>query len=397
MKHVVIVGAGFAGVRVARKLRKQRDISVTIINSSPDFKYNPAWYRAATGKKMGTARLPLEWMLLDDSNVDLVMGTASKVDIKKKLITLEDGTTVTYDIVVFALGSITTYFNIEGLHEHAFGIKTAEEVTALRKHLHDKILNKSKDEANYVVIGAGPTGVEVSGVLGSYLKRIAKKHKHKAHNINIWLVDSAPRILPQLPVRVSKIVERRLKRQGVKMLINTMVKAETLQSLKTSKGTIKTHTVIWTAGVATNPFFEQQGDQFSRVLTGKVHVNKHLEAHPGVYVIGDNAATKYSGLALTAVWHGDFVAKDIIAHLHHKKRPTKYEHRPVHVVPAGDHWAILEYGWFVVYGRLISLVRSAADYIGYKDLLGYFRALTIWTNSERPEDACEVCHTTVTK
>ena len=392
MKHIVIVGGGFAGVRLARKLRKQKDVAVTLINSTPDFRYYPALYRAATGYKIGASRLPLEWTLLDNSNVDLIVGTVTGLNADKKIVTLRDGTSINYDYVVFALGSVTTYFNIEGLHEHSYGIKTSEEVFALRRHLHDKITSQSEAEANYVIVGGGPTGVEMAGALGNYLKSIARRHRVKRHNISIWLVDAAPRIIPLMPERASKAVAKRLTKLGIKILCDTQVKAETINNLNTSSGSIKTHTVIWTAGTTTSSFYQEQGDYFKFGRGGKVIVNKHLEAQPGVYVIGDNALTPYSGLALTAIRHANFVAKDIKKRMHNKKRPHKFERLPAHVVPVGDGWAVMDYGKLVLHGRPISWVRKAADYLGYSDVLGYFRALSIWSNGDRLEDDCAICH-----
>ena len=147
MKHVVIAGAGFAGVRLARKLRKQKNVTVTLINDSPDFRYCPSLYRAATGHKMGASRLSLEWMLLDTSNINFVVGKVSGIDSKNKSIKLSDGSEINYDFVVFALGSVTTYFNIEGLHKHSVGMKTTEEILELRQHVHDNIISdKEEDE-----------------------------------------------------------------------------------------------------------------------------------------------------------------------------------------------------------------------------------------------------------
>lgn len=391
MKQLVIVGGGFAGVRVARQLRKQKNIKITLVNESEDFRYCPALYRAATGFKLGTARLPLEWMLLDNPNADLILGKAEKINPKQKFVALEDGTKLHYDYAVLAMGSVTTYFNIEGLHEHSYGIKTAEEVVKLREHLHDKVAQKSHLEENYVIVGAGPTGVELAGALGAYLQRIARRHKAKKHNINIWLIEAAPRILPQMSDKAASVAQKRLERLGVKIALDTQVKGETLQTLKTSAGSIKTHTVIWTAGSANNPFFIKNTKQFRLNNRNKVLVDEYLRSHPDVYVIGDNAATKYSGTALTAIRHGNFTAKDIAARLNHRARPHKYESSPVSVVPAGKAWAVMQYRGLIIHGRVASWIRKVADYVGYSDVLGYFRALTIWSNSETMEDACRIC------
>jgi NADH:ubiquinone reductase (H+-translocating) len=394
MKHVVILGGGFAGVRLARKLSKNKNINITLVNSSPDFKYCPALYRAATGHKIGTARLSLEWMLLDCARVDIVTDIVISCDPETKIVKLAGGRKIAYDFAVFALGSITTYFNIDGLHEHSFGVKSAEEVIELRNHLHEKILNSSDTEANYVVVGAGPTGVELAAALGNYVKQIAKKHSKTQNKISIWLVEAAPRVMPQMSEKASKVVYKRLLSQGVKILTDTMVKSETLHNLKTSTATIKTHTVIWTAGTTLNPFFTN-GDQaknFKLSKRGRVVVDKHLQAQKDVYVIGDNAATNFSGLAITAIRHADYVAKDLSRRISGRHRKPHIERKPIQVVPVGGRWAILQYGPLNISGLLISGLRRLADYVGYGDIMGYLRALTIWTNSERQEDACDICH-----
>jgi NADH dehydrogenase FAD-containing subunit len=253
------------------------------------------------------------------------------------------------------------------------------------------LTEKSQIERNYVIVGAGPTGVELAGALGVYLKNIAKYHRVKQHKITIWLIEAAPRVLPTMSPRVSKATLKRLARLGVKVSLNTQVRAETLKSLKTSIGNITTHTVIWTAGTANNPFFANNSEVFNLNDRGRVVVDKHLQSSPGVYVIGDNAATKFSGTALTAIRHGNFTAKDLIARINHKHRPEKYESHPTYVVPVGKKWSVLQYRGLVLHGRIISWVRNSADFIGYIDVLGLLRAMTVWTNSEKPESNCPIC------
>lgn len=392
MKHVVIAGGGFAGVHLARKLKSQKNISVTLINNSVDFRYCPALYRAATGAKIGSARLPLEWMLLDSPHADLLIDTVTKIDPGKKQISTAGGAIIDYDYAVMALGSVTTYFNIEGLHEHSYGIKTPDEVVRLRQHLHNKISQQADSTENIVIVGAGPTGVELAGGLGHYVRRIAKKHRVKKHRVKIWLVEAGPRILPQLSVGAARAVQKRLTKIGVKILTDTAVTKETINSLNTSDGTIKTHTVVWTAGTANNPFFQQQQEGIFIINPkGKVVVNKHLQSADDVYVIGDNAATLHSGLALTAVSHANFVAKDIKAQSKKRHRPNNFEHSPAQIVPIGNRWAVFQYKKLVLHGRIVSIIRKIADYVGYSDVLGILKALTIWANSENTEYACSVC------
>ncbi len=391
MKHVVIAGGGFAGVRLARKLRKHKDIHVSLINSSPDFRYYPAMYRAATGFKMGSARLPLEWMLLDAPRANLIIDEVSGLDPQQKVITTVSGQAYTYDYAVFSLGSVTTYFNIEGIHEHSFGMKTPDEIIRLRAHLHEKVTSNAEADENYVIVGAGPTGVELAGGLGAHVKRIAKRHRMSRHHVKVWLVEAGPRILPQISERAARKVQHRLEKLGVTILTGTTVTRETVHTLNTSHGTIRSHTVIWTAGTANNPFFSQHPQNFELNKRGRVVVNKHLQTHDGVYVIGDNAATPHSGLAYTAVHHGNFVARDIAARMRGSKRPKKFESEPIVVIPVDNNWSVLQYRKFHIAGRLVSLVRRAADYIGYMDILGPIKAFTIWSNTEHTENSCQIC------
>ena len=391
MKHVVIAGGGFAGIRLARKLKKQKDINITIINDRPDFRYYPAMYRSATGFKLGASRLPLEWMLLDQPRTDLFIDTVNGVNPETKTVMTASGKAINYDYAVFALGSITTYFHIEGIPENSYGMKGPEEIAELRAHLHDKITSNDIADQNYVIVGAGPTGCELAGGLGTYINRIARKHKVKKHGVNVWIVEAGPRILPMLSESAAKAVQKRLEKHGVKILTGTTVTRETVSTLNTSQGPIKTHTVIWTAGTANNPFFAEHPDLFELNKRGRVVVDKHLLTRDHLYIAGDNAATNHGGLALTAVWHANFIGKDIVARIRGHGRPSKYESDPISVIPIDKSWAVLQYKKFSIHGWPVALVRLAADYIGYADVLGPIRAFTIWANTEKTENICTIC------
>lgn len=389
MRHVVIAGGGFAGVRLARKLSKKH-FSVTLINDSEDFRYCPALYRAATGHKIGVARLSLEWMLLDTSNVALEIGTVDKINPQDKTIHTSDGREFNYDYCVLALGSVSTYFNIDGLHEHSVGMKTVDEIFELRSHLHNTVVNGSA-QSNYVVVGAGPTGVEMAAALGGYLDKIAKSHNLKSRQVSVWLVEAADRLLPNNSLAASKLAQRRLEKIGVKILTDTRVEAESIHTLQTSAGPIKTDTVVWTAGSEINPFYKNQKADFKLSKRRLVKVNPHSEGLPSVYVIGDNADTTYSGLAQTAIRQADYVAKDLGNRARGRSRKARQDKRPFQIIPVGDKWAIFEYGRLVIKGRVAWWLRRLADYIGYADVLGYIRALTIWKHSESEEDYCKFC------
>mgnify|MGYP000865232210 CR=1 FL=1 len=391
MKHVVIAGGGFAGVRLARKLRKEKNVQITLINESEDFRYSPALYRAATGFKVGTARIPLEWMLIDSDNVNVVCDKVAMIDPDHRKFTLTSGSEISYDYAVCALGMVTTYFNIDGIADHAFGVKSVQEILTLKQHIHDSLEGKRDKKQNYVVIGAGPTGIEVAATLGMYVQNVMKKHKIRDSHVEIYLVEAGPRILPQMNEHAGLKAEKELKKRGVKILTNTKVTAETNLSLHTSNGNIATHNVIWTAGAMNNPFFADNAGHFTVAERGKIKVNKHLQSHTNVYVAGDNAATQFSGLAYIAVRHGNFIAKDIKNRIRGKKRKNYADPYPLQVVPVG-RISLFQYRKFSIGGRLVNIVRRVADLVGYSDVLGPLKALTIWQNSEPLEDEwCNTC------
>lgn len=391
MKNIIIAGGGFAGVRLARKLRKNKDVHVTLINNSPVFRYSPALYRAVTGFKLGVARIPLEWMLLDTPNITLKIGEVTSINSHTKSIIVDDKESIEYDKVVFALGSVTTFFGIPGLHEYSYGVKSPEEVSLLKQHIHSSLIHENKDHVDFVVIGAGPTGVELAGALGVYLRQIAKRHRVNNSNIGVHLIEAGPRILPQMGERAAKMAHKRLTKLQVNISTNTVVKSESKDSLKTSLGSLKTDNVIWTAGTANNPFFAKHPEVFTFDKRGKVIVNEHLQVARDIYVCGDNASTPYSGLAFTAVKHADYIANDLRKILLRKSRSGIKARVPIQVVPVDSKFAVLQYRKISLGGRTVGILRRMADIVGYTDVLGYLRAFTIWSNDEATEESCTIC------
>jgi NADH dehydrogenase len=386
-KHLVIVGGGWAGIKLARELRNlpTHKLRITLITDNPNFRYTPALYRAATGYKERTAIIPIGEVLSDIGNVTVVISKAKSIDRKKRIITTESGKTFHYDYAAFALGMVTTYFGIQGLEERAFSIKTTHELRKLRTHLLEEALHHGEPDANYVVVGGGATGVELAAGLKTYLRSIHKRHG-RSRKINISLVEAAPRILPLAPPAISKQVTRRLRSLGIKVMTKQKVEGEDARSLIVSGVKIPTACVIWTAGVTNNPFYKQNESQFRFSERGKIEVDNHLQVDHHVYVMGDNAATQYSGLALTAVNDAKFVAKDIKRRLRGSKLTPAYRQMtPSTVVPVGKGWAIFQYKNIRIGGRIGGLIRMAADFIGYADILGFRQALGIWSKSEQLE------------
>lgn len=372
--QTIVVGGGFGGVKAALELSKNKKMQVTLISDKPDFQYYPALYSTATGGSHLQSWVPLGRIFANRDNVNIVIDTVTGIDKATRKISTASGTTHEYQTLVLALGSVTTYFGIPGLDEYAYGIKSHDEIERLKQHLMRDFSTAHAADSHFLVIGAGPTGVELASSLGTYLKKLKKQYKKPQARISISIIEAAPRVLPRMSEKASKKVEERLKKLGVHVELNKKVEEATADSLIVSGRPIKSHTVIWTSGVANNPFFKANESQFNLAPNGRVIVDKHMRADKHVYVIGDNAVTPFGGLAQTALHDAIYVSKQILG----KSRKQYKAKQPPVVVPIGENWAIFEYKRLRFGGWLGSLVRMAADFTGYSDILPFGQALGVW-------------------
>lgn len=384
--HVTIVGGGFGGIKAALDLASEPDIHITLISDRPDFQYYPALYSSATGHSHLASWVPLGEIFADYDCIEVYIDKIDDMDAAKRTLTSELGVVYHYQTCIFAMGVVTSYFGIEGLENYSYGIKSEQEIRKLKQRLFIDIAENHKLDKNYIVVGAGPSGVELSAALGTYIQRLAKRYKIRKHNISVRLIEAAPRILPRSSVRTSRVVTRRLKKLGVKIETGKTVQSETADSLVVSGAPLDSHTVIWTSGVVNNPFFAAHPDVFELSKRGRVVVDDYLKAHENIYVIGDNAETPYCGLAQTALHDAQMVARNLVDKFNHKK-PHKYKViRPVSVIPVGNNWAAMEWGKFHTYGRAGALIRRVADFIGYTDVVPLGTSLGAWRAAKVFED-----------
>jgi len=180
-QKVLILGAGFGGIKAALTLVDNPNFSVTLLSDQSNFRYYPTLYNVAVGKSKMAASIPLE-EIFEGKNIDLVKASAKSVDRSSKKVTDTKGKSYDYDQLVIALGVVTNFFGISGLDKYAFGIKTVEEAQRLKDHLHKQLVDEKKPDINYVVIGGGPTGVELAGALPTYIHHIMKQHGLKDRN-----------------------------------------------------------------------------------------------------------------------------------------------------------------------------------------------------------------------
>lgn len=334
--------------------------------------------------------ISLKTIFREHPDVKVMHATATTVDRQKKTVATSEGD-VSYQTLIVALGVTTNYFGIKGLDKYSYGIKSIEEADTFKHHLHQQLIEEGKPDLNYIIIGAGPTGVELAGALPGYLRRITKQHNMPKRRINIELIEAAPRVMPRMPKDVSRSFRRRLRSLGVKVYTNQKVEAETADALMVNGKPIESQTVVWTAGVTNNAFLKQ--NNFTSNDRGKVVVNQYLMAEDDIYVLGDNADTPYSGMAQTALHDAVYVSQNMIDKVNGKKLRAYKPKKPIYVTPCGPHWASVLWGKVRINGRLGWMLRRFADLRAYHDYQPWWPASQIWMAEYTEQESCPLCAT----
>ena len=377
--HTVIVGGGFAGVKAALEISKKQLGKITLISDQPHFLHHATLYATATGRSTSESVVPLSDMFADHHDVDVVLDSMESIDAKNHIVHGKEQT-YHYDNLIIAVGVVTTYFGIKGMDKHSFGIKTLDEVNEFKKHIKSEILSDKKLDTNYVIIGAGPTGVELAGALQAYLLELCDTHMVKHAGVNITLVEAAPKILPRSSDTASKKVQKRLEKLGVTVLVSHKVEALSDRTIMIDGKRIPTHTAVWTSGVANHPFFATQPEIFTLLEKGPrpVIVDDHMQAYEDIYVLGDNAAVPNAGVAWTALRSAIFIADHLARKM--TQRPFKKYHypKPTESFPIGDGWAYTEWRGIYASGRTGYLLRRFMEKKNYLALLPRTQAVGAW-------------------
>lgn len=324
-RHIVIVGGGFGGIATARMLRKA-DADITLIDKTNHHLFQPLLYQVATAAlSPGDIAAPIRAIVGKYSNMKVVLGEVEAVQADNKKLVLDDGQTISYDQLVLAPGSQYNYFGNDEWEKHAPGLKSIGDALRVRERI---LLSLEKAEQiddpklrepflTFVVIGGGPTGVEMAGAIAEIAKRnMMRDYKNISPNeVRIFLVEAAPAILNGYDKSLSEKARKMLEGMGVRVLLNTPVTNIGKNSVSFSKDSIKTPNIIWAAGVAASPLLSTLNAEQSRAGRVKVNSDLSIPKYPDIFVIGDAAHLEdengipLPALAPVALQQGEFVGK----------------------------------------------------------------------------------------
>ena len=386
-------------MRCALDLEKMRlpSVKITLISDKPHFEYHAALYRVVTGRSPLEVCIPLR-EIFEGRNIELLEDAAVSIDFNSRVLKGSSGSRHSYDHLVLALGSETAYFDIPGLKELSYGFKSINEAIRLKRYLHELFKNdklKSADKnnlAHIVVVGGGASGVELAGELSVYVKKLAAKHKFDRSLVKIDLVEAASKILPSMPKDFTERIEKRLKELNVNIIAGRPVIKEDIEKIYLKDMEMKTKTVIWTSGVRSNVFYSEAGG-FEMDKIGRVRVDEFMRAKgfSNIFVLGDAAATKYSGMAQTALGDGGCVAAiirdDILGFPHKPYLPKK----PSYAIPAGPGWAAFMAGNLKIYGLLGWWLRRLKDFKFFLSILTLKKAMLVFQNGKKLCETCSIC------
>lgn len=386
--RVVIVGGGFGGIAVAKELAKTTGVEVTLITRNPFFEYYPALYKLVTGALAIEVCVPYDKIFRKDGSVSVIEGFYQEYDSKQKIVTLLDGQTFSYDYLVLAMGSETNYFNIPGIEKFAFAFKSSKEALVLKQHFLD-LLQESKDIAkdelvkrfHVTVVGGGPSGVELAGDITTYLRRMTKRYHIDPSFVTVDLIESNPRVLAMLPEAVSRKAEARLRRLKVNLYTNRTLQSQDLDTMTASGMTIRSGTVIWTAGTKISESFNGLPiDVKKRVV---VSSTLNLIEDDSVFVVGDGASVVGTGLAQGAIAHGAYVGQTIKAKVRGKSVVPFKGKSTGYVVPIGHNFAIFSYKKITISGFIPWIMRSFVDFKYFMSIVPFSYVLEVFKQGKK--------------
>ena len=399
--RVVIVGAGFGGLQAALYLARL-PVQITLIDRRNYHTFQPLLYQVATaGLSPGEIAAPIRWIVRGRRNIEVLLGEVQDFDLARRQVKLPD-LEVAYDYLIVAAGASHAYFGHDEWEPFAPGLKTIEDALEIRRRV---LLAFELDERqaasggrqqplNFVIVGGGPTGVELAGTLAEISRRVLADEFQSIDpkSTRIILLEGGPRVLPAYPEDLSRSAQEQLRQLGVDVRTSTMVTGVEAGTVHMGESRLPAAVILWAAGVAASPLGKKLGAPLDGA--GRVLVNPDLSipGHPEVFVIGDLAFLKdeagkpIPGVAPVAMQEGRAVANTVGRELRGEPRRNFHYVNKGNLATIGRAAAVAEFGkvhisgflawlsWLFIHiffligfrNRMIVMIQWAWSYITYE-------------------------------
>jgi NADH dehydrogenase len=308
--RVVILGGGFGGLYAARALRRAR-ARVTLVDRRNHHVFQPLLYQVATAAlNPSDIAVPIRHILSRQANVEVILGEAASVDVAGRRVILTDGE-IPYDYLIVATGATHSYFGRDEWAPFAPGLKTIDDALEIRRRIllafeaAERETDRDRRAAwlTFVIVGGGPTGVELAGAIAEIARRILREDFRRIdpRSARVLLAEAGPRLLPAFDAGLAEKTGRSLRALGVEVLTGSPVTAIDATGVSIGERRVAARIVLWAAGVAASPLARSLGAPLDRAGRVPVAPDLTLPGHPEVFVIGDLAALRQDGRPVPGV------------------------------------------------------------------------------------------------
>ncbi len=424
MPRVVVVGAGFGGLNAAQKLARL-PVQITVVDRKNHHTFQPLLYQVATaGLSPGEIAAPIRWILRAHSNIEVLLEEVREFNLKSRSVITNEAV-LPYDYLIIAAGASHAYFGHPEWEPLAPGLKTIEDALEIRRRVllafelaeRQALIGASDFPLNFVVVGAGPTGVELAGTLAE-ISRHALANEFRAINparTRILLIEGGPRVLAAYSEDLSRKAEEQLKHLGVEVSTSHMVTRVEPGAVWVGDNRIPASVILWAAGVAASPLGQKLGVPLDRAGRVIVQPDLSIPGHPEVFVVGDLASLQdehgkmLPGVAPVAIQQGKWVARTIARDLEHQPRRNFRYHDKGSLATIGRAAGVAQFPGFSLSGyfawlawlfvhiffligfrnRLIVMIQWAWSYLTYERgarLITGSNELPGWTEAKHQEN-----------
>lgn len=366
--RVVIIGGGFAGIAAASALRRA-NVDITLIDRTNHFIFQPLLYQVATAALAPSdITAPIRWILRRQRNTEVLLAEAREVDTERRVVRVDDELReLAYDYLIVAPGARHHYFGHDEWEPYAPGLKAIEDASEIRRRFllayekAEKIDDARQQEEylTFVIVGGGPTGVELSGAIPFIAKKALASEFRRVdtRRTRVILVEAGPRILPSFPEDLAEHAARDLADLGVEVRVNSMVTGVDLDGVSIGTEKIRARTAFWAAGNKASPLGRFLGAPLDNAGRVKVNDDLSVPGHPEIFAIGDLATLVQDGRQVpwvcpAANQEGAFVAKSIIRDTRRQPREKFHYFNKGDLATIGRSRAIADFGKVKFTGRL---------------------------------------------